>query len=113
MPNRQTIGARAIGPGAYLFEKSGREERAMLRVLLKLEDLRVILAKRNMSQNMLAMKAGISSGYFSQIMHGERRPSPRLRQRLLDTLEGVAFDDLFSIEQVSDAVPVPEGRDEG
>ncbi len=71
----------------------------MLKVSLNRQALELFLIKRNMSQNMLAMRAGISSGYMSQVMRGARRPSPRLRQRLLDVL-GLSFDDLFLIEEV-------------
>ena len=38
------------------------------------------IARRNMSQNMLAIRAGISSGYISQLMCGTRYPSPMVRE---------------------------------
>ena len=57
------------------------------------------IARRNMSQNMLAIRAGISSGYISQIMCGTRNPSPVVRQRLQDALKPLTFDDIFIIEE--------------
>ena len=59
------------------------------------------IARRNMSQNMLAIRAGISSGYISQIMCGTRNPSPRVRQKLQDVLAPLTFDDIFIIEEIS------------
>ncbi|WP_059280089.1 helix-turn-helix domain-containing protein [Dehalococcoides mccartyi] len=57
------------------------------------------MAKRNMSQNMLAIRAGLSSGYISQIMCGTRTPSPAVRQKLQDVLQPLTFDDIFIIEE--------------
>ena len=59
------------------------------------------IARRNMSQNMLAIRAGISSGYISQIVCGTRNPSPRVRQKLQDVLSPLTFDDIFIIEEIS------------
>jgi len=57
------------------------------------------IARRNMSQNMLAIRSGISSGYISQIMCGTRNPSPAVRQKLQDILKPLTFDDIFIIEE--------------
>ncbi len=57
------------------------------------------IARRNMSQNMLAIKAGLSSGYISQLMCGTRYPSPRVREKLQNALNPMTFDDLFIIEE--------------
>ncbi len=57
------------------------------------------IARRNMSQNMLAIRAGISSGYISQIMCGTRNPSPSVRQKLQDALNPLTFNDIFIIEE--------------
>ena len=51
-----------------------------------------------MSQNWLAMKIGVSSGYMSQLMDGSRHPSPDVRRRLLDLFPECDFDDLFVIK---------------
>ena len=57
------------------------------------------IARRNMSQNMLAIRAGTSSGYISQIMCGTRNPSPRMREKLQIALAPLTFDDIFIIEE--------------
>jgi transcriptional regulator with XRE-family HTH domain len=57
-----------------------------------------VIAKRNMSQNMLAIRVGTSSGYISQIIRGIRYPSPAMRQKLQEVLSPIAFDDIFVIE---------------
>ena len=57
------------------------------------------IARRNMSQNMLAIRAGSSSGYISQIICGTRNPSPRMREKLLSVLAPLTFDDIFIIEE--------------
>ena len=57
------------------------------------------IARRNMSQNMLAIRASISSGYISQLMCGTRYPSPKVREKLQGVLNPLAFDDIFIIEE--------------
>ena len=57
------------------------------------------IARRNMSQNMLAIRVGTSSGYISQIMCGTRNPSPRMREKLECVLAPLTFDDIFIIEE--------------
>jgi len=56
------------------------------------------LIRRNLSQNMLAIKAGISSSYISQLISGDRYPSPQTRQKLQKALQPLTFDDIFIIE---------------
>jgi len=60
------------------------------------------IARRNMSQNMLAIRVGSSSGYISQIMRGTRNPSPRMREKIQDVLKPLTFDDIFIIEENGD-----------
>lgn len=69
----------------------------MVKVALKTKDLQTILAKKNKSQNWLAYRMEVSSGYMSQLMSGERRPSPRMREKFLSALPECKFDDLFEI----------------
>jgi transcriptional regulator with XRE-family HTH domain len=61
-----------------------------------------MLARRNLTQNELGRRAGVSSGHLSQIMNGGRFPSPAIRQRLMEILGPVDFDDIFEIEEVPD-----------
>jgi transcriptional regulator with XRE-family HTH domain len=51
-----------------------------------------------MSQNNFAKRAGISRSYLSQLMTGQRCPSPRTRQLIVKELGEAAeaqFDSLF------------------
>jgi predicted transcriptional regulator len=73
-------------------------ERAM-KVNLKTKFIRKKLIRKNLSQNWLASRAGITSGYMSQLMDGSRYPSPKLRQRLMDVFPECEFDELFLIRE--------------
>jgi len=77
----------------------------MVKVSLNRRALEIALARKNMSQNMLAARMGISSGYMSQLMRGERHPSPMTRQKILDAMSPLSFDDIFIIEDERDGVP--------
>jgi transcriptional regulator with XRE-family HTH domain len=70
-----------------------------LKVRLNKEKILIAITRRNLSQNMLAARAGLTSGYMSQIMCGDRFPSPQTRQKLLDVLKPLTFDDIFIIEE--------------
>ncbi len=52
----------------------------------------------NMTQNQLARRAGITSGYVSLLVGGRRCPSPELRGRLMEILGVTDFHDLFIVE---------------
>lgn len=52
----------------------------------------------NMSQNQLADRAGLTSGYISLLVGGKRRPSPDTRRRLMEALGVPNFHDLFIVE---------------
>lgn len=68
-----------------------------LKVQLKIQPVKRELTRRNISQNGLAIKLGITSGYCSQLLSGVRRPSPDIRQKLMDVLQ-LPFESLFIIE---------------
>ena len=70
-----------------------------IRVKLNQDAVLRAIARRNMSQNMLAIRVGSSSGYISQIMCGTRNPSPRMREKLQSVLAPLTFDDIFIIEE--------------
>lgn len=70
-----------------------------MKVFIKTKFVRQKLFRKNMSQNSLASRAGVTSGYMSQLMDGSRRPSPKLRQRLMDVFPDCTFDDLFLIKE--------------
>ncbi len=71
-----------------------------VRIKLNQAEVTDSIARRNMSKNMLAIRIGISSGYLSQLMHGSRCPSPKVRRRLLKVLKPLTFDDIFIVEEI-------------
>ncbi len=74
----------------------------MVKVRLKTSTVRRLLAEKSMSQNWLAYRLRISSGYMSQLLNGTRRPSPEIRRRFLAVLSEHTFNDLFKIEASRD-----------
>lgn len=56
------------------------------------------LSVLNMTQNQLADRAGLTSGYVSLLVGGKRRPSPDARRRLMEALDVADFHDLFIME---------------
>ena len=74
----------------------------MVKVRRNRDFLDILLARRNMSQNSLAKMLGLSTGYMVQLMNGDRYPSPKLRQRILEILNPLSFDDLFIVEHVNE-----------
>ena len=70
-----------------------------LRVTLKPDPVWAFLEERDISQNELARRAGISSGYLSQLMSGSAHPSPEVRRRFQQVLGVTDSDDLFIIDE--------------
>lgn len=68
----------------------------MLKAKLRSEYVQEHLLRRNMSQAKLARRLGVSTGYMSQLMTGQRMPGPVLRLRLMNEFS-VGFDTLFEI----------------
>ena len=68
-----------------------------MKVRLRAQSIRHILAKKNMTQNWLAQRIATSSGYMSQMMTGIRNPSPRMREKMIAALKDYQFDDLFTL----------------
>lgn len=71
--------------------------------------VRRTIGRLNISQNALARKLGLTSGFLSQLLTGKRLPSPDTRQRLQDAL-GLSFDDLFEEVIPLSQVEVPTGE---
>ena len=69
-----------------------------MKVYLKTKFIKKKLIRKNISQNVFAKRAGVSSGYMSQLMDGSRHPSPELRKKLLEVFPEHEFDDLFAIK---------------
>lgn len=65
---------------------------------LRPEPVWELITRRNMSQNELARRSDISSGYLSQLISGRKNPSPDVRKRIQAALEVDRFDELFDLE---------------
>ena len=72
-----------------------------MKVYMRRKEVKKILIRKNKSQNWLARRLEISSGYMSQLMNGSRNPSPKLRERIMKKLPEHKFDDLFEIREIS------------
>lgn len=69
-----------------------------MRVRIKLDRLRELLAASRRSQNAWALRIGLSRGHWSDIVNGKHPyPSARTRMAMLDAF-GLERDELFAIE---------------
>ncbi len=76
-----------------------------MRVRLKREQLLELMAKSNLSQNHWAIKLGLSSGHWSDIVNGKHPyPSARTRERIVEVFR-VPFEELFEVESGTGAWP--------
>ena len=71
------------------------------RVTLKSDEFWGYLRRKHLSHGDFAKQVCIAPGYLSQLISGQRSPSPRLTARFLEVLE-VRFDDLFRIVRNAD-----------
>ena len=55
-----------------------------------------------MSQNQPAHAMDSTSGRLSQLLNGQRYPSPKMRRRLLEALGNPPFDEVFIFEDAHD-----------
>jgi transcriptional regulator with XRE-family HTH domain len=69
----------------------------MLKTMLNCAFVERILTKRNISQNSLAKRLRISSGYMSLIMNGDRYVSAKIRRRICRYFRRYDFSDIFII----------------
>jgi len=69
----------------------------MIKIMLNREFVEKMLMRRNISQNGLARRLRISSGYMSQIMNGSRYISAKIRRRICRYFRRYDFNDLFII----------------
>ena len=68
-----------------------------MKVLVRRDIVLQIIARKNLSQNNLAYKLRVSKGYVSQLLRGQRCPSPKVREKLQKLL-GESFETLFQLE---------------
>jgi len=80
----------------------------MTKVKMNSERFKTFLAERNISQNRLAQKAGITSAFMSQILSGARNPSSKTRMKILEAINAgqrfrgekeYEFSDIFRVSK--------------
>jgi len=76
-----------------------RIEKTKMIVALRKYRIQEQLALKNISQNWCAKRLGICSGYMSQLMCGQRNPSPDLRERIMMLFPECNYDDLFVMKR--------------
>ena len=75
-----------------------------LKAKLKTGYFETLLMKSGLSANQFSKNAGLSSGYMTQLMRHNQKPSPQTRKKIMNCLNRIAsiqpveFDDLFEIE---------------
>ena len=79
-------------------KKGPRRRRGRNVVRLNATALWQRLTVLNRSQNWLAAEIGISPGYMSMLVNGERSPSGRIRRRMQQALAVDDFHQLFLLE---------------
>lgn len=69
----------------------------MIKVRLKGDVLDELLTRANILRKDFAAKIEINTSHLSQLIKGDKFPSPRLRMRIQAELIGKTFDELFEI----------------
>ena len=80
-----------------------RKRPSRSRVKLRQEVIWELLDQLGISQKELARRSGISAGYLSQLIRGERSPSVRTQGRLQQALGVTDWDRLFIMEPIEPA----------
>ena len=87
----------------HIHKKQGhRRRRGRNVVRLDTAALWKRLTTLNRSQNWLARETGVSPGYMSMLVNGERSPSGRIRRRMQKVLGVDEFNQLFTMEDRHD-----------
>ena len=99
---RQRARAAAGEGGGKMETTDMPRSRRPARVLLNAAAVWELLDRLDLSQNELARRCGISRGYMTRLMRGERSPSPGLRRRMQEVLGVDDFHVLFIIVEEED-----------
>ncbi len=71
-------------------------------VVLNAEGVRRLMAKRNVNNRAIAKSLRTTPNYWSQLLNGHRRPSPKLRTRILALRvfrgRGCRWEDIFVLQ---------------
>jgi transcriptional regulator with XRE-family HTH domain len=67
------------------------------------KDIMLKIAEEGISLREFSRKSGISQGYLSQLLSGERKPSPVVAKKLAESL-GLNMKDIFLIEVIDKTI---------
>jgi len=83
-----------------------------IRVLLNSDNIRILMAKKNMTSRKVSYKLGTTEFYVSQMLSGRRSPSPQMREKIMNVFGRRNWDMIFKIDtNTTGAVKVEEFYD--
>jgi hypothetical protein len=74
-----------------------------MRILVKVKNIQLLLAKRNRDYAWLSDKTGLSASYIYKVMRKEYCPSGDTRKRIQKAFGGASWDFLFEIHEEESA----------
>ena len=72
----------------------------LIQVKIKQEELERVMARLNLTRSSLAESIPVAKSWLTRVIVGEQPISPRLRKKLMKSLD-CDFDDIFFIETVN------------
>lgn len=75
-----------------------------MRIVLRVNKVKVILARRNKTFTWLAQKIDTSPQYVSALLAQKKNPSPVTRIKIQRTLNNCRWDDLFEIKRTDETI---------
>ena len=73
-------------------------------VSLKGKSVKIILSKKNMTQNEFARQINVSQYYLSELLSEQKNPSPHLRKKIQKFLRIRDWDKLFQVKSENEDV---------
>ena len=81
-----------------------------MRITIKGDNIRVILAKKNKNYTWFAEQLGTSRQYVSMILNDVKFPSPKKREKIMKIFAGRRWDDLFHLSMSMSSNSIQEGK---
>jgi len=68
-----------------------------MKIYLNGREIRFVMMIRNMSQNKMATKIGITRPHFNKLLMGYANPTSETRKKITNAFKGIAWDRLYTI----------------
>ena len=81
----------------YLADNLETERTAMIKVRVRPDILDELLTRANITRKDFAGRIGVHTAHLSQLLKGDKFPSPKLRAKIQAALISKTFDELFEI----------------